>query len=58
MKHLHRYRLYWSPNGSVIGEVVAPNERAACRLASYPWREFLGEIYAELVITKLEPLRD
>lgn len=58
MKRLHRYRLYWAPTGSVIGEVIAPNSKAACRLAPYPWREFLGEIYAEISeISPLEPLR-
>lgn len=58
MKRLHRYKLYWSPSGSLLGEVFAPHERAACRLAPYPWREFLGEIYAELQAPKLEVLRD
>ena len=58
MKHLLIYKLYWSPTGAVIGEVIAPNERAACRLAPYPWREFLGEIYAEQQTPKLEILRD
>lgn len=58
MKRLYSYRLYWALTGAMIGEVVAPNPKAACRLAPYPWREFLGEIYAELVPAPLEPLRD
>ena len=57
MRVLYRYKLYWAPTGQCIAEnVLAPNERAAIRLASYPYRAaYLGEIYA---VKQPDRLRD
>lgn len=40
------YTLYWSPTGQKIGQVAAQTARMATRLAPYPYRKYLGEIYA------------
>lgn len=41
------YELYWSPTGEKIAEVTAKTKRAAVRKAPYPYRRYLGEIYAK-----------
>lgn len=46
MKTLRKYNLYWSPEGRCIGTEWAATARAAIRLAPYPYRHYLGEIYA------------
>jgi hypothetical protein len=46
MKRLYEYKLTWAPEGKVIATVHAPSELAARRLAPYPYRHYLGEIYA------------
>lgn len=40
------WQLYWSPTGQHIGTVQARTRRAAIRKAPYPYRRYLGEIYA------------
>lgn len=56
MRVLYTYKLYWAPTGQRIAEnVLAPNERAAIRFAPYPYRAYLGEIYA---VKQLDRLRD
>lgn len=46
---MHTYRLIWSPTGATIATVQARTMRAAIRKAPAPYRQFLGEIYAEEV---------
>lgn len=41
------WRVYWSPEGRCIAVVVARSARSACRMAPYPYRRYLGELYAE-----------
>lgn len=41
------WNLIWSPEGRTIATVQATSARAACRKAPYPYRRFLGEIYAQ-----------
>jgi len=43
------WNLFWSPTGQQIATVEARTRRAAIRKAPRPWRQFLGEIYAEEV---------
>ena len=43
------FKVYWSPEGRVIATVSAKDERAAIRKALYPYRRYLGEMYAEEV---------
>jgi len=40
------YTLMWSPDGRPIATVRARTARAAIRKAPYPYRRYLGEIYA------------
>lgn len=42
--------LYWSPEGRPIARVQARGMRAAIRKAPYPYRRYLGEIYAIEVV--------
>ena len=44
------YALYWAPEGRRIAMVVARTMRAAIRKAPYPYRRYLGEIYAVEVV--------
>jgi hypothetical protein len=46
------YRLYWSPEGKHITNVRAKNEMEAIRKAPKPYKEYLGEIYAEEIKVK------
>lgn len=43
------WNVYWSPEGRVIATVQARTARAAIRKAPYPYRRYLGELYAEEV---------
>ena len=45
------YALYWAPEGRRIAMVVARTVRAAIRKAPYPYRRYLGEIYAVEVVS-------
>lgn len=38
--------VYWSPEGRKIATVEAITARAAMRKAPYPYRKYLGEMYA------------
>ena len=38
--------VYWSPEGRPIATVQARTARAAIRKAPYPYRRYLGEMYA------------
>lgn len=40
------YQLIWAPEGRVVAIVRAKTRRTAIRQAPYPFRRFLGEIYA------------
>ena len=40
------WNLYWSPTGQLIATVQAKNLAAAIRKAPFPYRKYLGEIYA------------
>ena len=46
---VNTYHLYWAPEGKRIATVKARDERAAIRKAPKPYRNFLGEVYAERV---------
>lgn len=46
---MNTYDLYWSPEGKRIATVQAKTTSAAKRKAPYPYRKYLGEIYAEQV---------
>lgn len=41
------WRLFWIPEGRCIATVQARTARAAIRKAPRPYRQYLGEIYAE-----------
>ncbi len=43
------YKLYWDPEGKRIATVRAKTPREARRKAPQPYRQYLGEIYAEEV---------
>lgn len=43
---MNTYQLYWAPEGKLIATVRAKTMRAAIRKAPYPYRRYLGEIYA------------
>lgn len=43
-----QYRLYWSPEGRPIAIVKAESIAAAIKKTPKPYKEYLGEIYAEL----------
>lgn len=46
------WQLYWAPEGRRIpGTVQAQTERAAIRKAPLPYRRYLGEIYANQVVS-------
>jgi hypothetical protein len=38
--------LFWSPEGRCIATVQATSEHAAVHKAPWPYRRYLGEIYA------------
>lgn len=40
------FDIFWSPEGRCIATVRALTVRAAIRKAPYPYRRFLGELYA------------
>jgi hypothetical protein len=42
-----RWIIYWAPEGRPIATVRAKSARLAIRKAPRPYREFLGEMYAE-----------
>jgi hypothetical protein len=44
------WTLYWSPEGRPFATVQARTMRAAVRKAPYPYRRYLGEIYAVEVV--------
>lgn len=41
-----QWTLYWAPEGRAIASVFARTPRSAIRKAPYPYRRYLGEIYA------------
>jgi hypothetical protein len=43
---MNTYTIYWSPEGRPIATVQAKTPRAAIRKAPYPYRRYLGEMYA------------
>jgi hypothetical protein len=43
---MRTFNLFWSPEGKLIATVQARTMRAAIRKAPYPYRRYLGEIYA------------
>ena len=45
------FRLIWGPTEQEIGVVQARTARAAIRKAPLPWRRYLGEIRADLVVS-------
>lgn len=46
---LPAWRVYWAPEGRCIATVAARDAKAAIRKAPYPYRKYLGELYAEQV---------
>lgn len=46
---LKSWDVYWSPEGRKIATVEARTARAAIRKAPYPYRRYLGELYANEV---------
>lgn len=40
------WTVYWGPTGAAIATVTARSARAAIRKAPYPYRRYLGEMYA------------
>lgn len=53
MKRLQEYQVFWGPEGREIARVKAPNDKAARRLAPYPYREYLGELYTIEVLPSI-----
>ncbi len=47
---MRRFRLIWAPSATEIGIVEARTASSAIRKAPMPYRKYLGEIRAELVI--------
>lgn len=41
------WKLFWAPEGRMIGEVRAITYAAAVHKAPMPWGKFPGEIYVE-----------
>jgi hypothetical protein len=41
------YKLVWSPEGKEIARVQAKSIKDAKRQTPMPWRQYLGEVYAE-----------
>lgn len=48
--HLKTYRLVWSPEGKTIAIVRAMNEKQAVHKTPAPWKQYLGEVYAERIV--------
>jgi hypothetical protein len=44
---MHKWILYWAPEGRPIGTVEAKTGRQAIRKAPMPYKTYLGEIYVE-----------
>jgi hypothetical protein len=40
------FNVFWAPEGRLIATVQARTARAAIRKAPYPYRRYLGEMYA------------
>ena len=49
-EEMKTYKLYWSPEGKLIDTVRAETAQAAIKKAPKPYRQYLGEIYAEEVV--------
>ena len=45
---MKRWIVYWSPEGRPIATVEAKTQRAAIHKAPFPYRRYLGELYAEV----------
>lgn len=43
------WKVFWSPEGRCIATVIAKTAKAAIRKAPYPYKKYLGEMYAEEV---------
>lgn len=48
------YRLYWSPEGKPIAVVYALSEQEAVKKTPMPWKQYLGEVYAEQITNSKE----
>lgn len=47
---MKKWRVFWAPEGRQIAVVEAKTESEAKRKAPKPYREYLGEIYAEEIL--------
>lgn len=48
---LKTFKLYWSPEGRCIATVTAKDASEAKKKAPKPYRKYLGEVYAEELIS-------